>query len=288
MTPAVSAELPSWPSFVTAYPSQQNAADLFDWLCEVPAEGVVTGTMRLFYDEDRRPQMAADVFGSIQGFDILELGPMEGAHTYQLERLEAGSILAIEAAPKSYLKCLISKEMLDLKARFLLGDFNLYLERERPRFDLVFASGVLYHMIDPIHTLYLIAQAAPRAFFWTHYVEDHSDRAMKPVERHGFRGHYYEYLYQDGTPLRPVAGIYPSAHRMYRSEIIECLKFFGYDRVIVTEDTPDHPGEAAFSLACYNSRLADSASAAGLAPYRKLFAAPVRYLKRRFARKSQC
>ena len=59
--------------------------------------------------------MAVDVCGSIEGFRILELGPLESGHTYQLERLGAGSILCIEASPEFYLKSLIIKEILGLK-----------------------------------------------------------------------------------------------------------------------------------------------------------------------------
>ncbi len=36
--------------------------------------------------------------------NILELGPLEGAHTYQLR------ILAIEANAEAFLKCLVVKE----------------------------------------------------------------------------------------------------------------------------------------------------------------------------------
>ena len=91
--------------------------------------------------------MAVDVLGSIEGFRILELGP-RGQHSYQLERLGAASVLAIEASPDLFLKCLITKEILDLKARFLLGDFVQYLESTADEFDLIFVSGVLYHMTD--------------------------------------------------------------------------------------------------------------------------------------------
>ena len=65
----------------------------------------------------------------MDGFRILELGPLEGAHTYQLEKLGAAEIVAIEANKEAFLKCLIIKELAQLeRARFLLGDFVTYLE----------------------------------------------------------------------------------------------------------------------------------------------------------------
>jgi Protein of unknown function (DUF1698) len=82
---------------------------------------------------------------------VLELGPLEGAHTYRLQQLGAGRILAIESNVEAYLKCLIVKEALGMKrAEFMLGDFTLYLQECTERFDLVFCCGVLYHMQDPL------------------------------------------------------------------------------------------------------------------------------------------
>jgi SAM-dependent methyltransferase len=78
---------------------------------------------------------------------VLELGPLEGGHSFMFERLGAREVIAIEANPRAYLKCLIIKELLDLRrVRFLCGDFLEYLRADGTDFDLVFASGVLYHM----------------------------------------------------------------------------------------------------------------------------------------------
>ena len=239
--------------FISTLPSHQNAADLFSWVSQVPAAGLQTGTQN--FDEDRRTEMLVEVLGSIDGFTILELGPLEASHTFQLEQLGAGSILAIEASPEFYLKCLIIKEILTLKAHFLLGDFNRYLEQSEQVFDLIFASGVLYHMSDPVHTLRLIAKAAPRAFLWTHYMgEDETGFQAKPVEAHGFRCDYFEVVYDPNSHSRSWAGVNPSACRMRKSDILAALNHFGFDQIVVTDDEPDHPGGPAFSLVCYNTR----------------------------------
>jgi hypothetical protein len=69
--------------------------------------------------------MLADRFGvrgRLDDMSLLELGPLEGAHTYQLEKLGAKSILAIEANVEAFLKCLITKEITGLQvAKFMLG-----------------------------------------------------------------------------------------------------------------------------------------------------------------------
>jgi hypothetical protein len=246
------------PRFVTSRPCHQNAIDLFKekgWVCRLPVEGIQSGDTRLF-DNDRRPQMVVDVCGSIEGFKILELGPLESAHTYQLERLGAGSILCIEASPEFYLKSLVSKEILGLEAHYLLGDFNRYLEETEERYDLIFASGVLYHMIEPIKTLYLISRITPRVFIWSHYIPESIEPEVPPVERHGFRCHYFEVFYPgDDQPGRRLSGVMPSCNRLYQKDIIAALKYFGFDKVTITEDAVGHINGPAVSLVAEKTGL---------------------------------
>ena len=243
-----------WPQFITAAPSPKNAVDLFSWVSQLPVSGLKSGTQN--FDEDRRVEMLLEAFGSIQGFNVLELGPLEASHTHQLEQLGARAVLGIEASPEFYLKCLIAKEILGLKANFLLGDFNLYLEPTDQTFDLVFASGVLYHMSDPVHTLYLIAKAAPRVFIWTHYIGgDETGFQAKPVERHGFQCEYYEVVYDPNSHSRGWAGVNPSACRLKKETILSALESFGFDRIVISEDQPNHPGGPALSLTGENTKL---------------------------------
>jgi Protein of unknown function (DUF1698) len=239
------------PAFITSRPCHQNAIDLFKqrgWVCRLPVDGLRSGDTRPF-DHDRRPRIVVDVCGSIEGFRILELGPLESGHTYQLERLGAGSILAIEASPEFYLKSLITKEILGLRARYLLGDFNLHLEETEERYDLVFASGVLYHMKDPIDTLYLISKVAPRVFIWSHYIPESTAPSAPPVERHGFRCHYFEVFYPGYQHTgRRWSGVLPSCNRLYLKDITAALEFFGFDRVTIAEDDVHHANGPAVSL----------------------------------------
>jgi SAM-dependent methyltransferase len=238
------------PRFVTKTPANQNCVDLFEgrWVCALPVPGLRSGGMALFSPEDARPQAAAEVFGSLEGFRILELGPLEGAHSYQLERLGAGSILGIDASPEFYLKGLITKEVLDLKARFLLGDFNLFLAETDKRFDLVFACGVLDHMLDPLETLHLISRVTPRVFLWTHYVAK-TMGVVSQVERHGYRCDYHEIGYDDQDPGRGLSGIASSASRLRRDDILGALRGYGFDRVVIIADEPNHQGGPAVTLA---------------------------------------
>ena len=149
--------VPSARKFSLREPSQQNAVDIFEgsWVSDFAeiCPGLKAGTTP-FFTADPRPDDCARLLGSdgrLDGMRVLELGPLEGAHTYKLEKLGAASILAIEGNAQAYLKCLITKEITGITAaHFLHGDFTQYLASARDPFDLVFCSGVLYHIVDPV------------------------------------------------------------------------------------------------------------------------------------------
>src|SRR4051812_20493353 len=97
---------------VQGIPTNQNAIDLIDgWVSQLPPEvGVNAGHAVLFHDP--RTVWALERLGSVAGQTVLELGPLEGGHTYMLHQGGA-RVLAIEANKRAYLKCLIVKELLD-------------------------------------------------------------------------------------------------------------------------------------------------------------------------------
>lgn len=169
----------SFQKFHDRAPSPQAAVDIFKgrWASRFPDREppLVAGTAPHFTAEgDHRPAQAARAFGGeagrLDGFRIVELGPLEGGHTYQLEGLGA-QVVAIEANAEAYLKCLIAKEILGMRSRFMLGDFERHLAAAQEPADLVFACGVLYHMTQPLRLIERICRAAPRCYLWTHYYD---------------------------------------------------------------------------------------------------------------------
>ena len=153
-------------------PSYQNAIDLLPgWNAAFPPEMKLTAGPGYMY-EDPRIHWAAERSGGLEGKRVLELGPLEGAHTYLLERLGAKRIDAIEANKLAYLRCLVAKEIFGLRrARFHLGDFVRGLEAPT-RYDLIVACGVLYHMTEPLTLLERIAGRTDLIYLWTHYFDD--------------------------------------------------------------------------------------------------------------------
>ena len=140
----VSRDEKDFENFLTSYtqlePHERNSFDLFrgSWSTKI-FDVQDTGRFDGFNDE--RINWLLDELGGVQNKKILELGPLEGAHTYMLERA-GGDILSIEGNHGAFLRCLIVKNFLGLKSKFLLGDFSNF-DISLDTFDTVVASEVL-------------------------------------------------------------------------------------------------------------------------------------------------
>jgi hypothetical protein len=248
--------------YVTSAPSLQNALDIFkgEWWSQLPQQfsDLQAGQIPVF--EDPRLYWGLSELGDVSGQSAIELGPLEGGHTYILERAGFASILSIEANPRAYLRCLIIKEIVELKkTRFLCGDFLEYLRGSPAPVDAVFSSGVLYHMINPAELIALLSKITRRLFLWTHYY-DHGIIArhrklatkFKPAQESeyaGFRHQLFRFDYRGSSGLaRFCGGPRPYAQWMLREEIMSCLKHFGFNEIRTSFEEPDHPNGPAFAL----------------------------------------
>ncbi len=116
---------------VTAPPSDLNAVNIFagEWLSSMPScrPDLPAGPVPLF--EDGMVHWAIAELGGIQGQRILELGPLEGGHSYILQNLGAASVVPIESNTRAFLKCLIVKNLFDLdRVHYLCGNFIDYMQ----------------------------------------------------------------------------------------------------------------------------------------------------------------
>jgi hypothetical protein len=243
---------------VQGVPTNQNVIDLIDgWVSRLPAQaGVKAGVAELF--QDARTDWALERLGGVAGQSVLELGPLEGGHTYMLHQAGA-HVLAIEANKRGYLKCLIVKELLGLdRVRLLLGDFVEWLKVDQRRFDLIWATGVLYHMSAPTELLRLIADRTDRVHIWTHYVPDDFDpRApwagpIVSVEERSVDGrrvpHYLRsYLDTEGQP-QFCGGVHTTSAWLRRSDILDQLHRRGLSKIEIGFETTAHPHGPCFAL----------------------------------------
>jgi hypothetical protein len=249
-------------AYVRSAPSAQNAVDIFkgEWASRFPAAlgiPVEAGGIPLF--EDGRITGAIEQLGGVAGMRVLELGPLEGAHSYMLELYGAASVTAIEANTRAYLKCLITKELLNLqRVKFLCGDFVEYLKATSERFDLILANGVLYHMRNPVELLSLLARHTNRVNMWTHYYDDRvqSDKHLRnkfpssaAAEVDGFRHSLFRQEYQVslGAPGF-CGGSEEYSNWLSRSDLLSCLSHFGFKDIRIDYEEPDHPHGPCFAI----------------------------------------
>ena len=256
-------------AYVHTPPSPQNALDIFKgtWSCRMPEPyaHLQAGLLPVF--EDARIPWAAEKLGGFENKTVLELGPLEGAQTYLLERHGAAEIVAIEANTLAYLKCLVVKELLGLqRATFLCGDFVPYLRANQRRFDVCIASGVLYHMRNPAELIASLAHATDRLFLWTHYydwaiiakradlVARHTEHG-EPAEHRGFEHMLYRQVYQaDLKWCGFCGGSAPYSNWMSREDILACLDYFGFDQIEVSFEDLNHGGGPSFAIAATRTR----------------------------------
>jgi protein-L-isoaspartate O-methyltransferase len=245
-------------NYTSEPPSPQLAVDIFagEWSSHLPDHlKVVSGGSRLF--EDSRIDRIIEWVGDIRGMRVLELGPLEGGHTYMLDR--AGAVVeAIEANSRAYLKCLVVKELLGLQhARFLRGDFVAYMKQNVEPYDLVLASGVLYHMTEPVELLELLAVTGRRVAIWTHYFDrdvltDSATAAnfrlpAEPVTVDGTTYLMHPRQYLEQLSWRGFGGGSRSYARwMEREDILDLLHRLGFDSLDVSHEQLDHVNGPSF------------------------------------------
>lgn len=242
-------------------PDHQNAIDMLPgWNCSFPSElKLKAGPLGLFHDQ--RIRWALETFGSIEDKSVLEIGPLEGMHTHMLNQHRPRKIDAVEANRLCFMRCLISAQILNIdRATFYLGDAGLWLDETRETYDLIVASGVLYHMDDPVHFLKRVSKRCNALFLWTHFF---LDEAMEPSDprRWPFSGKVVEQEL-DGTRIRCYERSYKNAAKestfcggmrdrhfwLHRDDILAALKTLGFADIQIMGEDLKHPGGPCFSL----------------------------------------
>ncbi|QYM80067.1 hypothetical protein K0B96_05460 [Horticoccus luteus] len=108
------------------------------------------------------------------------------------------------------------KEIFQLKrVRYELGDFIRYLEETDDIFELGIASGVLYHLLNPVELIRLLSLRCRSILLWTVYYDEGFMADNVEVGRR-----FHE------TPAETVTGGF--AHKLYRKRYDEALEWKGF------------------------------------------------------------
>jgi hypothetical protein len=248
-------------SYVKTAPCDQNAIDIFagEWASKFPPPyaHLNAGPNLLF--QDVRLAWALERLG-VRDQTVLELGPLEGAHSYMLEQAGAASVTAIESNTRAYLKCLVTKETLGLKrTKFWCGDFIPFMETTTGKYDLLIASGVLYHMKEPVRVIEAIARCSTRVYIWTHYFDPAIIEATTLKDRFGptqtievggktVTLHRQNYQTTELTTNSFFGGTDAYSVWLTRAGIVDVLNASGFKHIEFNVDLPNHPHGPALSL----------------------------------------
>jgi hypothetical protein len=232
------------------------------------------GDTALFADD--RISLAIEALGGVQGARVLELGPLEGGHSFMLEAAGA-TVVGVEANKDAFLKCLVVKELLPLRrCSFLCGDAIEYLEETTERFDVCVASGILYHMVDPVRLIELVSRHADRLFVSTHYyaaeriaANDHLrarlDNTPTQAEHGGYPHQLYRYRYGNTSRVRGFyGGTQTFSNWLTRDGLFGALEHFGWGEVKLVDDGDYLYGPAVSFVAARATHDHDDEPASGV------------------------
>ncbi len=235
--------------FVSGFPSNQNGIDCFKdiWYSRFPGEYQVSAGECSLY-EDPRMEWALQQLEPTNLWDVLELGPLEAGHSYYMEKHSpVRSITAIEANRICWVKCLIAKEIVDLKrSRFLLGNFLEYLRKTNQSYDLCLALGVLYHMKNPLELIQLLAKSSDRIILWTQLANSKQQNEWKAVELNDGDLNITGYLndYGKGGDLgKFIGGIENYAIWMTKEKLLEALHYYGFRNITLGAEGENQFGD---------------------------------------------
>lgn len=231
--------------YADAAPSDQTIVDIFagEWLSALPNGLAGAPGISALFDDPRIRWLDQEI--GLRDKSVLELGPLEGGHTAMMHAMGAKHIVAVEANERAFLKCLCIKEVCDLhRATFRFGDFRKYLDETSTAFDVIVASGVLYHMTEPLKLLSGLCARTDRLFLWTHYYDEGlRDRTLpfSAPETIVFEGRSYtgsRRLYPARAMRRKSYAGGSARHAMWltRDSILDFLQARGFACVVGFEE----------------------------------------------------
>ena len=153
---------------------------------------------------------------------ILELGSLEGAHTFMLaEHPGVKRVLGLEGRERNLRKARFVQELLHIRnAEFGQANLEETDFSALGKFDAIFCSGLIYHLPEPWKLIEKLSAIAPKLFIWTHYAPD----AEAEVISNGLRGR----IFVEGGSEEPLSGMSPTSMWLTLGSLITSLTTSGY------------------------------------------------------------
>ncbi len=174
---------------------------------------------------------------------ILELGALEGAHTFRLANAsQVHRVVAIEGRVANVRKAELVQRLLGFSGvEFINADLEEVNIQQFGHFDAVFASGILYHLAKPWLLLRQLATVAPKLFLWTHYCPAWATNTLSD----GYSG----CSYSEGGVEDPLSGLCPISFWFTRESLFDALRDAGYSNIDLVDEDTCHPKGPTITLA---------------------------------------
>jgi hypothetical protein len=209
------------------------------WITRFVIEGIATGGDYEVIN-DGRVQQFLEHFPNVR--TILELGSLEGGHSFTLARHPGvDRVLAIEARAANIEKAKFIGSLLGVSnVEFRQANLEHLQLASVGYFDAIFCCGLLYHLPEPWKLVSQLPFVAPSLFVWTVYADE--DEAT--IEIAGLRGREYV----EGGLNEPLSGLSPKSIWLTLPSLLELLKRSGYVQIEILEKA-QNPNGPAVSLA---------------------------------------
>jgi hypothetical protein len=173
---------------------------------------------------------------------ILELGSLEGAHTFILaQHPGVERVVALEGREANLRKARFVQELLQIpNVEFAQANLEHADLTRLGNFDAIFCCGLLYHLPEPWRLIEQCPSIAPFLFIWTQYAAENEAQDVG----HGMRGK----THIEGGPDEPLSGMSATATWLTLNSLRDLLTRSGYRKVEVIYDDPGHPNGPAVTI----------------------------------------
>lgn len=180
---------------------------------------------------------------------IIELGSLEGGHSFALaQNYSVKRVTAIEGRAINIQRAeFVQKILGDKKVEFVEDDIEKLNFEKFGKFDAVFCSGLLYHLLRPWELIPKLARVSPNIFIWTQVSEEAKAKKM----REGWRGKFY----REGGLFDPLSGLSKKSFWLSLGSLIGLLTANGYKEVKIIEHNLAHPKGNAVTLAATQDKF---------------------------------
>jgi SAM-dependent methyltransferase len=173
---------------------------------------------------------------------ILELGSLEGGHSFELARLpDVEKVVGIEGRQYNVDRANFARRLLKLRnVEFITANIETLDFTNLGRFDVVFCCGLLYHLPEPWNVVGQVRRVSHNLFLSTHY----ASKEMATTTAHGLRG----YPHPEGGFFDPKSGLSPGSFWPTFESLKIMLNQYDFTNIEVLQDNPKHPNGPTVAL----------------------------------------